>query len=69
MSSTFILIVSAIAIFFIAIVALKWIVFILLSPLLPTYYRFQSRDKRVNRQRHKEFNPEYEIQTAVMGGG
>lgn len=69
MSSTFILIVSAIAIFFIAIVALKWIVFILLSPLLPTYYRFQSRDKRVNRQRNKEFNPEYEIQTAVMGGG
>lgn len=68
MSNTILTIIAVAFIIYLVIHSFKWIVFIVLSPILPAYFRFQSRDKRVKRQREKEFNPAYEGQIGNMGG-
>lgn len=68
MSNTILTIVAVAFIIYLVINSFKWFVFIILSPILPAYFRFQSRDKRVKRQREKEFSPAYEGETGNMGG-
>lgn len=69
MSNTILTIVAVAFIIYLVINSFKWFVFIILSPILPAYFRFQSRDKRVKRQREKEFSPAYEGETGNIGRG